>query len=127
MTDTDNKAIREALQFIAAGEIPAECKKVLMEVLSTALRDAEQTPTSVVAAFLSSERWEQHEIEAVAAQLEGKIACNWQHADELAMRLAAALHRRPDDVRKKAFELGFSAGVDYRAALSLHAAQESVS
>src|SRR4051812_34443598 len=85
MTDIHHTAIREARQFVATGDIPSRHKEVLLEVLTTALREAEAR-TGSMAMLRSGENWQQHEIETIAAQLQGQIAHNWQHADELAIR-----------------------------------------
>jgi hypothetical protein len=116
--------IREALQCIEGSNIPDEHKRVLVAVVSHTLQNA-GAGAFPDARRGASDTWQQHEVQTLAAQLEGKVAANWQHADELVMRLVACLRRNPDDVRKKAMELGFGAGVDYRIAKSLTAAVEA--
>lgn len=109
-------AIREALHFVARGDIPSQHKDVLLEVLAQALRDAEALTDRADAARNERLQWESQEERAIETFLKGKTAISWQHADELLMRLAGQLHRNPQDVRNKATELGFGSGVDYRQA-----------
>ena len=116
--------IREALQCIDNSDIPDRHKRVVVAVVSHALRNAG------AGAFADTRRvagdsWEQHEVQTIAAHLAGKVAVSWQHADELVQWLVACLRRTPDDIRKKAMELGFGAGVDYRIAKSLTAPVEA--
>ncbi len=110
-----SSAIREALPFIALSDIPAEHKSVVMEVIAQALKDAEESERSGLNRSKVGP-WTAEELQAVAARLDGKIAANWQHADELVIDLAARLNRNAADVKEKAKELGFAAGVDYRIA-----------
>jgi hypothetical protein len=110
--------IREALKFVDASDIPDKHKRVVAEVAAYVLQNSGAN-MYIDAVRNDDERWQQHEVQTVAAHLEGKVAVNWQHADELVMWLVACLRRNPDDVRKKAMELGFGASVDYRVAKSL--------
>ena len=109
-------AIREALHFVARGDMPSQYKDVLLEVLAQALRDAESLIDRQDAIRNETLQWEPQEEQAIEAFLKGKTAVSWQHADELLMRLAGQLHRNPQDVRNKATQLGFGVGVDYRQA-----------
>ena len=113
-------AIREALKFMDASDIPDKHKRVLAEVVAYVLRNSS---ASMHADAIRNDggTWQQHEVQTVAAHLEGKVAVNWQHADELVMWLVACLHRNPDDIRKKAMELGFGSSVDYSIAKSMPA------
>lgn len=107
--------IREALQYVASSDMPSQHKRLLMEVVVQALRDAEREDRPS-AAPNEGAHWQPPEEVAVATHLQGKTAVSWQHADELVMSLAGRLSRSPDDVRKKATELGFGTAVDYRQA-----------
>jgi hypothetical protein len=110
-------AIREALRFVEDSNIPDNHKRVLVGVVLHALRNVGAVAFNDTM-HSESEPWQQHEVQTLAAHLEGKRAVNWQHADELVMWLVACLRRNPEDIRKKALELGFGAGVDYRIAKS---------
>jgi hypothetical protein len=110
-------AIREAMKSLDASGIPDEHKRLLIEVVARVLRNSNAEAHGGVER--SDMSWQQHEVQTVAAHLEGKLAVNWQHADELVMWLVACLRRNPDDIRRKATELGFGASVDYRIAKSM--------
>lgn len=105
-------AMRGALHFLMHSDIPAQHKRVLIEVVAQAMRDAD-TAARESALEPPDAEWQPHEATALQAFLEGKNARSWQHADETLMRLATELHRRPHSVRLKATELGLGAGVDY--------------
>lgn len=109
-------ALRETLQFLVASDMPAQHKRVLMELVTQALRSGEAEVRRMDAVQKLGEQWLPQETQAVANFLQGKVARSWQHADEVLMRLAGELHREPGEVRKKATELGFGIGVDYRLA-----------
>lgn len=116
MLDTQKvAAMRETLQFLVASDIPAQHKKILIDAVMQALR-SEEAAGRLGAMQNVSEPWQPHETQIVEDFLQGKVASSWQNADELLMRLAGELHRRPDDVRRKATELGVGVGVDYRQA-----------
>jgi hypothetical protein len=118
MQDSQTSAYHSALRFVVTSDIPAEHKAVLIEALTQALRDQENAHRRGIAEFASKE-WQAHESEMLRSSLQGKIANSWQQADEFVMRIATELHREPQDVRTKATELGFAAGVDFRVAKAL--------
>jgi len=125
MRDTLTPAARQsALRYVIASEIPAEHKAVLIDVLTLALRNEEGEHRRDLAAEQAGGEWQEHEIEQLKAFLTGKVAISWQHADEVAMHLAAQLHRDPKSVRTKAYELGLGASVDYRSARAFVQAQD---
>jgi len=116
--------IREALRYVDASDIPDRHKRVLLDVVAQALKNAD-SGVPIDSQRSVSGTWQQHEVQTVAAHLEGKVAVNWQHADELVMWLVACLRRGPGDIKKKAIELGFGAGVDYRIAKSMPTLDEA--
>jgi hypothetical protein len=117
MRDThEADAMRDALQYLIASDIPAQHKRVLMEAVTLALRTAGAAEDHAASMREASGEWLPHETTLIGSSLEGKIARSWQHADEILMRLSAELHRRPQDVRAKACELGLGRGVDYALA-----------
>ncbi|MBC7982961.1 MAG: hypothetical protein H7Y02_03810 [Candidatus Obscuribacterales bacterium] len=111
-------AIREALESIDLSNLSAQHKLVLTDVAERALRNAEENDRAVAADSIEDDRWLPDEVQIVAVHLEGKVAVNWQHADEQAMWLATRLNRSPAEIRKKATELGLGASIDYRIARS---------
>lgn len=117
MRDSHEKTnlLRETLQFVVGSDMPSQHKKVIIEALVQALRTVDETEQRPVAAN-DSEQWQPHESQLVGDFLQGKVAANWQHADELLISLANQLHRSPNDVKQKATDLGFGVGVDYRQA-----------
>jgi hypothetical protein len=116
-------AIREALSYVASSGMPAQHKSVLMDVIGQVLETSDQDPISNVAAPIS-EPWQTQEVELIGHTLKGRSATSWQNADELVMNLANRLNRRPDEVKAKATDLGFGAGVDFRVAKSLLAHED---
>ena len=116
-------ALESALQFLLASDVPSEHKRILIEVLTQALRDQEDARVRRLTAEQPSKPWQEHETAQLQAVLQGRVAKSWQHADELVMRVATQLHRQPTDVRVKATELGFGVGVDYRLA-KVHTARQ---
>jgi hypothetical protein len=108
-------AIREALPFVALSDIPAPYKSVLVEVVARALQNTESDERAA-AARKRGGPWQTEEVQTLTAQLTGKVAVNWQHADEVLIGLAARLQRTPDEIKEKAKELGLGAGIDYRLA-----------
>jgi hypothetical protein len=118
-------ATRAALHYVAGSSMPAEHKAVVIEALTQALRAREAMHALQQAAAPADKSWLPHETAHMQASLQGKIANSWQHADEMLMRLASQLHRRPNDIRTKATELGLGAGVDYRMAREERARQQS--
>jgi hypothetical protein len=114
-TQARSDALRAALHYLAASDTPAQHKKLLIEVVVQAMR-ADEAAARYAALQETDTEWQPHEAKAVEVFLQGRVARNWQHADEILMRLATQLHRKPANVRKKATEMGFGAGVDYRLA-----------
>lgn len=100
----DLSAIREALQYLAASGVPVQHKKIMTAVLEEALANALQTHAG---------DWQPADMQIITDALQGRVAISWQHADELLFKLSGQLHRSPDEVKKKAVEAGFGAGVDY--------------
>ena len=117
MREADEKIakLRDTLEFLPQSNIPAEYKRVLIEMVEAALRAA-RAVVDLPAGKQDGSEWQPQEVQVVEEFLKGKVAANWQHADEQLMHLAAQLHRAPDDVKKKASELGLGVGVDYRQA-----------
>lgn len=107
--------LRETLQFLIQSDMPTDHKRILIEVVTQALYNKEAEERSGKASGIIEE-WGAPEMAVVAAFLQDKVARSWQNADELVLRLARELRRDPDDVRRKAVELGFGLGVDYRLA-----------
>lgn len=107
--------LRETLMFLVQSDMPADHKRILIEVVTQALYDKEAEERSGKASEVREE-WGAPEVDALGAFLQDKVAKSWQHADELVLHLARELRRDPDDVRRKAVELGFGLGVDYRLA-----------
>src|SRR6185369_5317508 len=112
----EGAALRETLQFLVVSDMPAQHKRILMELVTQALRSGDAEARRIEAVQSIGEQWQPHETQAVEAFLQGKVARSWQHADEVLMRLSGELHRQPGEVRRKATELGFGMGVDYRLA-----------
>lgn len=116
MTDISSDSLREALQFLIRSDMPAEPKRMLIEVVMESLVAKEAAITVRDATRKTYAEWQQAEIDIAAAFLRGKVAKSWQNADEMVMHLVRELHREPADVRVKAIELGFGIGVDFRLA-----------
>lgn len=116
MTDINPDALREALQFLIRSDMPAEPKRLLIEVVMESLATREAAHAVRDAIKKTSPVWQQAELDLVTAFLQGKVAQSWQNADELLTHLVRQLHREAADVRAKAIELGLGAGVDYRLA-----------
>jgi hypothetical protein len=108
-------AMRTTLQYVLSNEMPTQYKSVLIALLTQALRDEDQQWRQGLAPKAEPE-WRSDETQRLQMFLEGKTASSWQHADELLMRIATELHRGPDEVRKKATEIGLAAGIDYSVA-----------
>ena len=115
-------AIRETLRYVIDSQIPAQHKAIVIDALAQALRAADDAQRSREIQGMTSEEWRPEEAVMIDAALRGKVAISWQHADEVLMRLARGLHRRHDDVRRKATELGHGAAVDYALAKAKAAA-----
>ena len=106
--------LRGALALLPDMNIPAQYKRVIIEAVETAVRVAEAGDAPVLQP--GAGEWQPHEVQLVEEFLKGKIAANWQHADERLMHLAGVLHRSREDIKNKASELGLGVGVDYRQA-----------
>jgi hypothetical protein len=124
MRDADEKiaVLRETLEYLPQGNIPAEYKRVLIETMEAALESALQKAQAGMnrpAAKADSYEWRPEEVLIVETFLKGKVAANWQHADEQLMHLAGLLHRPIEEIKNKASELGLGVGVDYRQAKQL--------
>lgn len=115
--DNDLPEIRETLKYVGASDIPVRHKKIIMAVLEQALTHALQQREG---------DWQPAETQMIADALQGRVAISWQHADELLFRLAGQLQRNPDEVKQKAVDTGFGAGVDYRLAKRARAAGENL-
>lgn len=116
MRESDEKAamLREALGFLPECNIPAQYKRLIIDAVETAVRVAVASGTQQV--LPDAGEWQPHEVQLMQEFLAGKVAVNWQHADERLMHLAVQLRRTPDDIKRKASELGLGVGVDYRQA-----------
>jgi hypothetical protein len=116
MTDIPPDALREALQILIRSDMPADPKRLLIEVVmeSLAVREAADVVSNTAKKIHPA--WQQTEIDLVTSFLQGKVAKSWQNADEVVTHLARELHRDAADVRTKAVELGAGVAVDYRLA-----------
>ena len=116
MTDIQPDSLREALQFLIRSDMPADPKRILIEVVmeSLAVRDAAVAVRGAI--NKTHPAWQQTEIDLATSFLQGKIAKSWQNADEVVTHLVRQLHRYAEDVRTKAVELGLGTAVDYRLA-----------
>ena len=110
------RRLRATLQFLMKSEIPSEHKVVLVDAVVQALREHDAAVARSELAAQASAEWQPHETEQLREYLRGRVASSWQHADEVAVHLAAQLHRQRDDIRAKAVELGFGVAVDFRLA-----------
>lgn len=115
-TSDSNDEMQAALRFLLASDMPADHKRVLIEVVTDALRRLDASDRRQEAEQRECRPWEESEMALIATFLEGKTARSWQHADELLMSLAAQLHRELNDVRDKASAAGFGAAVDFKLA-----------
>lgn len=100
----DLTALRETLHYLSGSNVPVQHKKVLTAVLNEALTHTLQAHAG---------DWQPADLQIITDALQGKVAISWQHADEILFKLAGQLQRSPDEVKKKAIEAGFGAGVDY--------------
>jgi hypothetical protein len=114
--DDSEARLLAALQFLMTSDMPSEHRSVLIETVTHALREHETTARRGQAAVRPSAEWQVHETAELSSYLTGRVANSWQQADEIALRLAAQLHRHPLDIRAKAVELGFGVAVDFRLA-----------
>jgi hypothetical protein len=115
-------ALTSALQFTKSSDMPSEHKAVLIDLLTTALRDRDMQDIQNAALAKSVVApWRDTDTAALQTFLTGKVASSWQNADEFLVQLASLLGRDLQSVRAKATELGFGAGVDFRLARALKA------
>jgi hypothetical protein len=114
--DDSQTRLLAALQFLMTSDMPSEHKSVLIETVTHALREHDTTARRGQAAAQTRAEWQVHETAELRSYLTGRVANSWQQADEIALRLAAQLHRHPLDIRAKAVELGFGVAVDFRLA-----------
>jgi hypothetical protein len=112
----ESVAMHAALRFVVVSDIPSDHKRVLIDVLTQALREAEATEVRRRNAAEVEQPWQPGDVTHLEALLEHKVARSWQHADEILMGIAAQLHRSPHEVRSKAIELGLGRAVDYAIA-----------
>jgi hypothetical protein len=118
--DVDRSAaLRAALQFVIASDMPSAHKATLIEVLTQTMRDDETAELKRREIAQAGHEWQEHEITHLKVFLQHRLAKSWQHADECLMQIAAQLHRDPRTVREKATQLGLGASVDYRFAKAL--------
>lgn len=109
-------ALQAALQFMMSSDVPSDHKAVIIDLLTSALRNRDTQHNEAVASARHSLAWEDADTQQIRASLTGKTANSWQQADELLMQLANDLRRDPITVRSKAIELGFGESVDFRLA-----------
>ncbi len=105
-----------ALRFVVVSDIPFDHKRVLIDVLTHALREADAAEVRLKNADVAPQPWQPEDVTRLESMLEGKVARGWQHADEILLRIAADLHRDPRDVRAKATQAGLGRAVDYAIA-----------
>lgn len=116
MTDIPPDALREALQFLIRSDMPADPKRMLIEVVMESLAHREAAVAVRDTGKKTHAVWQPTEIDLATALLQGRVAKSWQDADEVVTRLVRELHRDAEEVRAKAVELGFAVAVDYRLA-----------
>ncbi|HEY6644254.1 hypothetical protein [Povalibacter sp.] len=113
-----------ALRFIVVSDVPSEHKRVLIDVLTRALREADAAEVRLRNADQAPQPWQPEDETRLESMLERKVARGWQHADEILMGIAAQLHRNPHDIRAKATQLGLGHAVDYAIARTQAAASK---
>lgn len=121
MTEIPPDALREALQFLIRADMPADPKRLLIEVVMESLAQREAAVAVRATTSNLQSAWQPADIDLVTARLQGKVAKSWQNADEVLTQLARELHRDAREVRAKAVELGFGVAVDYQLAKSVNA------
>ena len=109
-------ALHATLRYLLASDIPSQYRRILIEVVTQALREQETARIHQLSIERVGGPWQEQETAVLQSFLQGRIAKSWQHADELVMHLATQLSRHAKDVRAKATELGFGTAVDYRVA-----------
>jgi hypothetical protein len=82
MTDINPDALREALQFLIRSDMPAEPKRMLIEVVMESLATREAAYAVRDTIKKTTPVWQQSEIDLVSSFLQGKAAQSWQNADE---------------------------------------------
>jgi hypothetical protein len=114
MHNSDNEgAMQATLRFLLASDMPAEHKRLLIELVTDALRRRDAKEAHEHALQRDMKPWDEDEVAQIAAYLDGKTARSWQHADEMVVALASLLHRDARDVREKAADIGFHAAVAF--------------
>jgi hypothetical protein len=117
-------AMHAALRFVVVSDIPSDHKRVLIDVLTHAVREQDAADLRLKNADQTPQPWSPEDVTRLESVLEHKVARSWQHADEILMGIAAQLHRNPRDVRAKATELGLGHAVDYAIAKTRIVAKE---
>ena len=113
-----------ALRFVVVSDIPFDHKRVLIDVLTHAVREADAAEVRLKNADQTPQPWSPEDVTRLESLLERKVARSWQHADEIVMGISAQLHRNPRDVRAKATQLGLGNAVDYAIARMQAATKE---
>ena len=114
MHNSDNEgAMQATLRFLLSSDMPAEHKRLLIELVTDALRRRDAKEAHDHALQRDMKPWADDEVAQIAAYLNGKTARSWQHADEMVVALASQLHRDARDVREKAADIGFNAAVAF--------------
>jgi hypothetical protein len=113
---TESAAMHAALRFVVVSDIPSEHKRVLIDVITRALRESEATEVRRKNAEAVELPWQAEDVTRLESLLENKIARSWQNADEILMGISGQLHRSPREVRSKATQLGLGRAVDYAIA-----------
>lgn len=117
MSNTSESAqMHAALRFVVVSDIPSDHKRVLIDVLTHAVREKDAADVRLKNADQAPQPWSPEDVTRLESLLERKVARSWQHADEILMGTAAQLHRNPRDVRAKATQLGLGHVVDYAIA-----------
>ncbi len=113
---SESAAMHAALRFVVVSDIPADHKRVLIDVLTQALRADEVAELERKNATKVQPPWAAEDVARLESVLAHKVARSWQNADEIVMGTAVQLHREPFDVRAKAKQLGLGRAVDYAIA-----------
>ena len=115
MHNSDNEdAMQAALRFLLVSDMPADHKRLLIELVTDALRRRDAKQARDQALERDVKPWTEDEVAQMTAFFEGKSARSWQHADEMVIALALQLHRDARDVREKAADIGFGAAVGFK-------------
>jgi hypothetical protein len=111
----DRDALQAALRFLIASDMPANHKGLFITLVTDALRSRDAADQLQQARRQETKPWDERELATISEFLEGKVACSWQHADELVVALAGKLHRDFGEVREKASQAGFGAAVAFKS------------